>query len=262
MSVIQACILGIIQGITEFLPVSSTAHLIVLPRYLGLNVHQDRAIDVFLNVGTLCAIMLFFYKDVAKLFVGFYDTISRKKSNNRRFFITLFLASLPTIIVGGIAELIFDIDPRSELLLGINSILFGLVLYFCDRFPVQNKFISRKHAVLVGFAQTLALIPGVSRLGACLSLARYLKYERWEAFKFSMLLSMPAVTGACIIKFIKVLSGKITIDSWTILPGITCALLFGLVTLWLIRIFLKKHTFRPFAIYRILLGLMTASLIQ
>lgn len=254
MSTIQACILGIIQGVTEFLPVSSTAHLTIIPPLLGFE-YQGRAVDVFLNLGTLLAIMIFFYRDIFHLFCGAFDFICTKKSVNRDYFITITLASLPTIIIGGVAEMIFDINTDSALILSINLILFGFILYLCDMRKEEKVKVSRFHAVLVGCAQTLAIIPGVSRLGACLSMSRFLKYSEWSAFKFSMILSLPAVAGACTLKLLKVFTGKITIDNWTfVLVGATCALICGLITLRAMQEFLRKHNFRIFAVYRIIFG--------
>lgn len=256
MSTIQASVLGIIQGVTEFFPVSSTAHLSIISNILGFE-YQGRTFDVFLNFGTLLAIMAFFHKDVAQLFVGAVDVVRRKKSYERNYFITIVLASLPTITLGGIAEVIFDINPNSTLITGINLILFGIILYLCDNGIEQRTDVSRLHAFFIGCAQALAIIPGVSRLGSCLSVARYLKYSRWQAFHFSMVLSLPVVAGACFLKMLKVFEGKVIIHDWNfILVGTIFSFVFGLITLKGMQLFLKKYTFQIFTIYRIILGVL------
>lgn len=254
MSIIHAGVLGAVQGITEFLPISSTAHLNIFSKAFNFPCY-GRAIDVFLNFGTLLAIMIFFRRDVWQLIIGMIDFTRRKKSSERDYFILIILASFPAIIVGGIAELIFDIEPNSTLLMAINLILFGIILYVCDNCSEKNSNISRIHAFFVGCAQALAIIPGVSRLGGCLSVARYLKYSRWCAFRFSMILSMPAVAGACFLKLLKVLEGKIIISDWYfIVVGTIFAFVFGVITLNFMKTFLKNHTFKIIAIYRIILG--------
>lgn len=259
MSIIQAGILGIVQGITEFLPVSSTAHLDIISKILHFP-YQGRAMDVFLNFGTLLAIMVFFRKDVWQLIIGLVDFIRRKISSERDYFLSIFLASLPAIIVGGIAEIVFDIDPNSMLFVAINLIVFGIILYMCDSTFEKQTDVSRMHAFFIGCAQALAIIPGVSRLGACLSVARYLKYSRWCAFRFSMVLSMPAVAGACFLKLLKVFSGKIVVSDWNFIAvGTIFSFVCGIIVLNFMQMFLQKYTFRPLAIYRIILGIAILS---
>lgn len=254
MSIIHAGVLGAVQGITEFLPISSTAHLNIVSKAFNFP-NYGRTVDVFLNFGTLLAIMIFFRKDVWQLIIGMVDFIRRKKSSERDYFLLIVLASSPAIIVGGIAELIFDIEPNSALIMAINLVLFGIILYVCDNCSEKNNNISHIHAFFIGCAQALAIIPGVSRLGGCLSVARYLKYSRWYAFRFSMVLSMPAVAGACFLKLLKVMEGKIIISDWHFITvGTIFAFIFGIITLNIMKRFLKTHTFKVIAIYRIILG--------
>ena len=249
---LEASVLGTIQGITEFLPVSSTAHLTIIPPLMGFE-YQGRTIDVFLNLGTLLAIMLFFFKEIIALIVGMFDFVRGKNSGDKEDFITIFLASLPTIFVGAIVELIFDIAIDSTLILLVNLILFGVILFVSDFSPEEKHHVSRRHAILIGIAQTLALVPGVSRLGACLSMARFLKYSRWQSFKFSMILSVPAVAGACTLKLAKVFAGKIIINDWSfVLMGTVVSFVVGLIALKSMEKYLTKFSYKPLAIYRIL----------
>nr|MCR5225497.1 hypothetical protein [Alphaproteobacteria bacterium] len=131
MTFLHALFLGAIQGITEFLPVSSSAHMLVLPRLFGLP-YQGKAFDVFLNLGSLLAILVFFHSAFFSMLCGLKDFLINKKTKDRDFFITLFWSSLPTIIVFGIAEVFFNVEIKSTVVMAISMIVFSIILYFCD----------------------------------------------------------------------------------------------------------------------------------
>jgi undecaprenyl-diphosphatase len=184
------------------------------------------------------------------------DFITNQNSENRYFFVTIFLSSLPIIVVFGFLEIVFGININSMVIISGAMVVFALILYFCDRNSVYEKNITRKDSLMVGLAQVMSFCPGVSRLGICLSAMRYLKYSREESFKYSMILSIPPVLGACCLKLIKIIIGKSTIENWSMVTaGSISAFIFGLITLSLMTRFLKKHTLLPLIIYRILLGL-------
>lgn len=250
----DVCLLGIIQGITEFFPISSTAHLIILPKIFGFHSH-GREIDIFLNLGTLFAVITFFYKNVLNLIYGALDTITFKQTKNRYEFVTLFFASIPVILFGAIIELVFDADIQSVKIMAINLIIFGAILYACDMCHVHKKDVSRYDAIWIGLSQTLSLIPGVSRLGACLSTARLLGYSEWQAFKYSMILSLAPVSGACVLKLAKVAYGNIVIEDYKlVIIGCVCSYIFGILTLLIMKYILRFCSFKLFAAYRILFG--------
>ncbi|MDR2068174.1 MAG: undecaprenyl-diphosphate phosphatase [Holosporaceae bacterium] len=254
MTFLEAIFLGAIQGITEFLPVSSSAHLVILPRLFDLP-YQGKVFDIFLNIGSLLAILIRFRSQVWGLFLGLKDFLSGKKTNNGYFFMTIVLSNLPVIVVFGIADIVFHVDISSPAILSSMLIIFALVLYFCDRRPVCESKMSRKDSLWIGVAQTFSLIPGVSRLGACLSMARYLKYSREESFKHSIILSIPPVTGACFLKSLKIFSGEIAPECWPlVIAGGASAFAFGMISLCAVENFLKKHTFLAIVVYRILFG--------
>lgn len=253
-------LLGLIQGITEFLPVSSTAHLNLIPKLFGF-CEPSREIDVFLNLGSLLAIFVFFSDEIKFYFFGFLDSLkflkTHKKTENMYHFISIFLASLPTLIIFGIAEIVFDVKLSSHIMSSSFLIIFGVVLYFCDRNKVQkNKRPTKKDAFFVGLAQVLSIFPGVSRLGACLSAMRFLGYSREMSFKFSMILSIPPVLGAIFLKGIKFLIYSFNIDVLYLFSGVFSAFIFGIFALKLISKFLQTHTFLLIIIYRILFGII------
>lgn len=253
---LHAIYLGIIQGITEFLPVSSSTHLMIFSKLYGLP-NNRHCFDIFLNIGTLLTILVYYRSSIVDLFSGFIDFIKNKKTENRCLFLTLFLSSIPTIIIFGIAELFFDINFNSIALLSVSLILFAIVLLFCDQKPENNKKMTIKDGLIIGIAQLLSIIPGVSRLGICFSAARYLQFSREESFRFSMLLSIPPVVGACSIKLLKIFSGKLSIDNWSfVIVGCLFSFIFGLFSISIINNFLKKHSMLPLVIYRIIFGIL------
>ncbi|MDR2781021.1 MAG: undecaprenyl-diphosphate phosphatase [Holosporaceae bacterium] len=255
MTFLQAFFLGAVQGITEFLPVSSSAHLVILEQLLEIS-SPEKVFDVFLNMGTLLVIVIFFRRQICDLLQGVIDFLWGKNTENRFFFLTILLSSLPTIIIGGVLETVFNTDAISKTVLFGSMILFSIVLYICDRSPTQKRNISRTDSMLVGLAQSLAFIPGVSRLGICLSMMRYLKYSREESFHHAMILSLPPILGACCLKLIKILGRGASIEDWQMVAvGSFSAFLFGLPTLFLITKFLQKHSLLLIIFYRFALGL-------
>lgn len=251
----HAIALGAVQGITEFLPVSSSAHLLLLPKLFNIP-YQGKEFDVFLNIGSLLAILVFFNSYIFKLLFGFKDFVINNHTTNRYFFVTLLLSSLPTIIVFGIAEIFFKVEIQSFLLMGIMMIICAILLYIVDRNPTVKSHVNRTDSIMVGFAQTASLIPGVSRLGACLTMMRYMNYSREESFKFSMILSIPPVAGACTLKLIKILMSDGTYDWSMIAVGCVSSFVFGLISLNAVSCFLRYFTLLPIIIYRLLLGII------
>ena len=254
MYLLDSVILGAVQGITEFLPVSSTAHTALCQRIFSLH-HFGRDFDILLNLGTLFALMIYFFHDFMKIFFGGLNFICNKNSKNRDFFLMIFLANLPTVIVLGILEL-FDVKVVSAKLAAANLIGFGIILYLCDQKPTNKQKFSLKDAMKIGVVQTLSFLPGVSRLGICLSMCRYLGYDRRESFKFSILLSIFPVTGACFLKLFKMLlRNSLKFSYIDVTFGIISAFVFGMMSIYMVNKFLKKHTFAPIIVYRIIFGI-------
>lgn len=250
----DSIILGAVQGITEFLPVSSTAHTTLCQKMFSLH-HFSRDFNILLNLGTLFALIIYFFRDFLKIFFGGFNLICNKNSKNRDFFLMILLANLPTIILFGILEFL-EIKVTSAKLAVINLIGFGIILYLCDRKPTKKRGFSLNDAVKVGFAQMLSFLPGVSRLGICLSMCRYLGYDRRESFKFSMLLSIFPVMGACFLRSLKIFAKSTNVfSSVYVISGIISAFVFGIISVYIVDRFLKKHTFTPIVLYRIIFGI-------
>ncbi|MDR1333714.1 MAG: undecaprenyl-diphosphate phosphatase [Holosporaceae bacterium] len=249
--------MGAIQGVTEFLPVSSTAHVVLFSQLFDIP-YQGKTFDIFLNVGTLLTIVVFFRQQVWDILRGCLDFVCGRKTTNRDFFSMIVLSSLPTFVVGGIAEVMGGVHINSPAVLGSVMIVFSVILYLCDRKPIHSREISRRDSLLVGLVQPISLIPGVSRLGICLSMMRYLKYSREESFRYAMLLSMPPVAGACSLKLLQILLGKAAVEDWSaVAVGGASAFIFGLLFIGVVIKFLRHNTFFPIIIYRVLFGAFT-----
>ncbi|MDR1982186.1 MAG: undecaprenyl-diphosphate phosphatase [Holosporaceae bacterium] len=246
--------LGVVQGVTEFLPVSSSAHVMIFLRTLNFPC-QDKTLNIFLNIGSLLAVIVFFRHQVWKILLGLMNFLTNQKTGDRYFFVTILLSSLPTIIIFGLLEMVFAVDINSTVILSGSMILFAFILYFCDQSPTYKENISRKDSLKAGFVQLISFCPGVSRLGICLSMMRYLKYSREESFRYSMILSIPPVLGACCLELIKIIIGKSIIENWAMVAaGSVSAFILGLITLSIMVKFLKNYTLLPLIIYRILFG--------
>jgi len=254
MYLFDSIILGAIQGITEFLPVSSTAHTALYQKIFSLH-SFGRDFNILLNLGTLLALFLYFFRDFWRIFVGFFNFVRNKKSKSRDFFLVILLANLPIVVLLGILEFL-EIKVSSVKLAAVNLVGFGIILYLCDRKPTNKKEFSLKDGIKIGIAQMLAFFPGVSRLGICLSMCRYLGYGRRESFKFSMILSCIPIAGMCLLKLLKIfMRNSFEFSYVEATAGVTSAFIFGMISVFAVSGFLKRHSFTLIVIYRIIFGI-------
>jgi len=253
----QLILLAVIQGLTEFLPVSSSAHLILLPALTELP-DQGALIDVSVHLGSLGAVVVYFWRDMIGLFQGLGHLARRQDSFEARLVLYLVIATLPTLAVGytlyktGAAEVL-----RSAEVIAWATIIFGIVLYAADYFgKTVRKLDSMTYgnAVLVGVAQTIALIPGTSRSGITITMSRLLGFERTEAARFSMLLAIPTIAAFGLYTALELMeSGNAVLQR----DGLIAAGLAFVSALLAIAIFmrlLQSMTLLPFLIYRLVLG--------
>ncbi|MEO1657372.1 MAG: undecaprenyl-diphosphate phosphatase [Pseudomonadota bacterium] len=264
MTIVELLILALIQGITEFIPVSSSAHLILPSALIEGFDDQGAMIDVAAHVGTLAAVMLYFRKDVGEMFVGLKDFAEQRPSAERQLFEVLVIATLP-ILVAGAAIAFFDLVEilRNPVIIGLASIVFGLVLYVADKRPelTTGNVSSSRQALVIGLAQCLALIPGTSRSGITITASRYLGYTRKEAARFSMLLAIPTISAFGLYAFLDLVSGD---ESGSLVAGLVIAVFSFIAALITISLFLKateRFSFAPFVIYRVLLGVAVLMLV-
>ncbi|MEL6840694.1 MAG: undecaprenyl-diphosphate phosphatase [Pseudomonadota bacterium] len=260
MSGLHLVLVALIQGITEFLPVSSSGHLILLPNLTGLD-DQGQAIDVAVHVGTLFAVMLYFRTDTMRIFRGI-PKVARGRIDDQDSWLVLCLAiaTVPVVVAGLILKLTgLDDALRSMTVIGWTMIIFGLVLYWADRAGPSEKSGDRwslKDAAIMGLWQVLALIPGTSRSGITITGARQLGYNREDAARLAMLMSIPTIVASGTLLGIEVAA---TADAQAARDGAIAAVLSffaALAALWGMMALLKRISFTPYVIYRVILGVI------
>lgn len=263
MTFLQQVLIAIVQGVTEFLPISSSGHLILIPHLTDLP-DQGPLIDVAVHVGSLLAIIIYFYRDVAGLARGGLASVGAVEApDQRRLFVAIAFGTVPAVLLGLFLKLGGYLEGfRSTDLVAVNLIAYGILLGLADRFCRQVKKyedLTVKDAIIVGLAQALALIPGTSRSGVTMTAARVLGYERVEAARFSFLLSIPAVAGAGLLAVLDLAEATSQMQ-WDAL--ITGAMTFvaAFVTMAFLMRFLRKASMMVFVAYRILLGCVLLAL--
>lgn len=264
MILLEAIILGIVQGFTEFLPISSSAHLIVLPWMFGWQgtLVDSLNFDVSLHAGTLVAILAFFWRDwldlLGKFFSGMKD--GSWKTGEGRLVWFIVLATIPAGILGVKYEHVVEESFRNPLLIAASLIVVSLVMWVADRFSARTAGIERMtlgHAVIIGCAQATALVPGVSRSGSTIIAGLFAGYTRESAARFSFLLSTPVIAGAAVLKL-----HKLHLAPGEALPfllGTAFSAVVGYLSIRFLMQYLNRHSLNLFVWYR--LGLAAAILI-
>ena len=243
---IEIFILSLVQGITEFLPISSSSHLIIFSKYLDFE-NQSLSIDVSLHIGSFIAVVAYFYRDI----IGFI--------NNKKLFLKILISSIPVMLVGFIlvqSNLIEKI--RSIEIIGWTTFIFGILLYISDKFKlnknIENNF-NYKSALFIGLFQILSLIPGVSRSGITITAARLLNFKRHDALKISFLLSIPTLAAVSIFGLKNLISNESINLSTLNIISIFLSFLFSFMTIKFFLMYVQKFNMNIFVIYRLILGL-------
>ncbi len=259
MSILQALILGIVQGLTELLPISSSGHLEIIPWLLNWTndpnfVSAFEGFDVALHFGTLLAIAIFFFKDWIQLFIGGYNqVVKKKKSTEGRMFWYLVIATIPGGIIGLILDTFAGDVLKQPVIIAIALIVMGIILYFADKkckATTDYEHMSFKQTFLIGLSQCLAFIPGTSRSGITMTTGRLMGVDRESSARYSFMLSTPIVFAATIFKI------KDFVFSPAFFIGVFASFLVGIIVIkWLLN-YLKKGSFKGFAIYRVIFGLI------
>ena len=268
MPFLQILILAAIQGITEFLPISSSGHLILVPNFIGL-VDQGLMMDVAVHVGTLAAVIIYFWRDILGMITALFR-IFQQMANHRKFdaefwlFCKLVIATLPTIMVGFYVNKYMGADLRTLELIGWTTLSFGILLFIADKINMtvrKMEHISFRGAFFIGLMQAVALVPGTSRAGITMTAARFLGVERQDAARFSLLLSIPTIIGAGVLKGFELSETENTVLIYDVLMLAGFSFLFALVAISLLMVWLRRASFTPFVIYRILLGSMLLGIV-
>ncbi len=263
MSLEQIIVLALIQGITEFLPISSSGHLILVPAVTGWS-DQGVVTDMVTNVGTLAAVIIYFWRDVLDMFRGSYDLARNVRTRNSNLTFNIIVGTIPIIVIGLLLKIThLDEHIRSAMLVAINAIVFGVLMYVADAYGSSKRVMSDmdwRDALFIGIAQAFSLSPGTSRSGVTMTAARGLGYVRPEAARFSFLLSIPANGAASLLVIGDALGSGQVITGPVILTGfLTFFIALGTITI-LMRM-VKYISFLPFVIYRVVLGLIIVGLL-
>src|SRR6478672_9555988 len=263
MTIFQALVLGILQGLTEFLPVSSSAHLALAPYLFGWQ-DPGLAFDVALHFGTLVAILWYFRKEWGELVAAAVRVIRKRKAETpeEKRVVFLIIATIPGAIGGLLLEKKAETVFRAPALTATMLIVMGIVLWAVDKFAAQDRKIDGMRwidSLLIGLAQVAALVPGVSRSGATISAGRGLRFDRQSAAVFSFLMSMPIIAAAVVLKGPEVLkSGGLSIE---VVVGVLASAISGWLAISVLLKFVRTRSYGIFALYRVLLGLAVLAVV-
>lgn len=261
MTAIQAIVLGAIQGLTELLPISSSAHLFLIPWIFNWTIPES--FDVALHFGTLLAIGIFFFRDWIELIKGGYKSVVKKeKSRNGTMFWYIVIATIPGGIIGFVldhfSEQYKESFSENPVVIAIALIIMGITLYLVDKKSKSNtsyEKLTLKQTFIIGFSQALAFIPGVSRSGVTMTTGRAMGVDRESTAKFSFMLSAPIVLGATLLKF------KEFAFSFEFFLGVLVSFLVGIVVIKFLLEYLKKGSFKLFALYRVIVGIIVLGIV-
>lgn len=272
MDFFSTAFLALVQGITEFLPISSSAHLILgrwLLDVLGIATStmtpaEELALDIALHVGSLGAVIVYFRRDVAMLFMGLVDGITGKAGPRFRTLVFVIAASIPIVVVAFLAKDFITESGRNLTIIAWTTLIFGILLWFADRRPEQTgdlEALTLRNAMIVGLAQCISIIPGVSRSGICMTAARYVGLDRPLSARLAMLLAIPTILGAGVLAgydLYQAGNAEVTFDA---IVGGVLAFFAALASIALLMQWLQRQTYTPFVIYRVVLGVLLLGLL-
>jgi undecaprenyl-diphosphatase len=268
MDVFQSIVLGIVQGLTEFLPVSSTAHLRIVPAFFGWD-DPGAAFTAVTQLGTMTAVIIYFRADLYRVARAWLASLRRPELRgalDARMGWYLIIATVPIVIFGKLFEHPIENGARDLYVIGTTLIVFGLVLFVADRVGRRDRQledIQTRDGVAIGLAQSIALIPGVSRSGSTISAGLFLGLTREAAARFSFLLSIPAVVLSGVYELSKIVRGTESTDTGagSLILATVLAFVFGYLSIAFLLRYLTTHDLTPFVIYRVVLGVIVLSLV-
>jgi undecaprenyl-diphosphatase len=262
---LHVIVLAIVQGITEFLPISSSGHLVLV--WAGLDAQglatpgqtmEDRlALDIAVHVGTLFAVCLYFWREILSMLLGLGSVARGRPNEGGMLAIYIAIATLPLIIIGFAFKDLITLHLRNVEFVAWATICFGLLLHLSDQIGTQQRRLEQMtwgKAVFIGIGQVLALVPGTSRSGITMTMARFLGFERSEAARFSLLLAIPAILGPGLLIGMELYqAGQVALGIDAAIAA-ALAFVFGYATIILLIGWLRRASFTPFVVYRLLLG--------
>lgn len=261
MDILWAIVYGVIQGLTEFLPISSSGHLALLPKFFEVK-DPGVVFDLVMHVGTAFAVIIYFRKDILKLITETIYLVSKNpKGHHGPFAFNFIAATVSSVFMILVLKDIAFAYGRTSTFIAFNLMFFGILMWISDRAKDEAvdlvKTRNIKKSIIIGVAQSLAVFPGVSRSGATLTAGRFLKMERQDASRFSFLLSLPIILASVAYKLPEILKGEaISVDPMIILAGILVSFLCGILTIHFFLKFIAKTGLVYFSVYRIILGIV------
>lgn len=266
IDLLKAVFLGTLQGLTEFLPISSSAHLRIFPEILGWS-DPGAAFTAVIQIGTELAVLIYFRHDIRRIATAWLGSLFRPELRGRtdaRMGWYIIVGSLPIVVLGILLKDVIERDFRNLWVIGTALVVLGLILGVADRFSRDDRSLRElglKQAVLMGLAQAAALIPGVSRSGATISMGRFLGFDREAATRFAFLLAIPAVVGAGVFELKEIPHGENAYSWGPTLLATVVAFVVGYASIaWLLR-YVTTKSYLPFVLYRVGLGGLVLALL-
>jgi len=271
VSELEALLLGIVQGLTEFLPISSSGHLILVPwlqDYTFLETHPEfnKTFDVALHAGTLVAVVSYFRADLGRMVAGFVHSLRARAVNTTDEMLAwvVVVGTIPAVLVGGLGEGWIDDNLGEPWMIGILLIVFGLILYDADRRPQSKtlEVVNMRQGLYIGLAQCLALCPGVSRSGITITTGRYMGFDRDSAARISFLMLVPVTAGAVLFKGIGAIQDGLPDGViGPIVVGIIASAVSGYLAIAGLLKLIRTHSYDGFVVYRVLAGVLVLLII-
>ena len=271
MMILHVTILALIQGITEFLPISSSGHLVLTHYFLNdggiMSAIEQKRLDIGVHIGTLLAVIAYFRRDFMSLVQGGMDILCRRTKTKKAHEAFLIIVATIPVLICGMALFIMDMTFFDSLhIIAWMTVIFGVILYIADKKPESSKTVEQftlKSALFYGLMQCIALIPGVSRSGITMTAGRFLGHSRIEAARFSLMMGMTTIAAAGLLTGASVFSdSEITSDfMMTLVIGVAISFIAAYIAILLMMRFLKQGSFTPFVIYRLILGLALLALL-
>lgn len=251
MGVLQALVLGLVQGLTEFLPVSSSAHLVIVPDLLRWG-SPSTSFDVVLHLGTMVAVMSYFWRDVIEILASFFQPSTKRGRRRRRIGVLIAIGTVPAALAGGLLEKQFEEFFNAPSEVAMFMLVTGALLVASESLAPRQRTINELKvldSILIGIAQAVAILPGISRSGSTISTGLFLGLRRQDAARYSFLLSIPIIAGAAIFKLKHGLGGDSGEGVATLATGFIAASLSGFAAVKFLLGFVQRHSLRVFAYY-------------
>lgn len=257
MTPLNILVLAVLQGLTELLPISSSAHLILVPAISGWP-DQGLMVDAALHLGTFCGVLVYFWRDCWSMFTGLGALASGRRTAGSRLVLQVLVATIPAAVVGILIKDYAETTLRSVTLIACTAIGFGVLLYLADRYGARARQIgdmTMRGALLIGIAQAFALVPGTSRSGVTMTAARAMGFERRDAARFSFLISLPVTLGAGLLGIYEMAATGNNGAVHDAVLAAAGAFLSSLLAIAVLMNWLRTASFLPFVVYRVILGL-------